>query len=349
MKSSLRWLVILFGVLAVAWFSYRLGQGDLFVQGKEGWELGLTFADDSPGWSVHQDPSGFAIEVPDGWGARADGASGRAVVIGPLGEQVVIWPVFAAGARGLPAPVVLQQLAAEVFPKASWGAPWASGPGSAAQYGRDGERSLAAGFAAVVSPRGVAGTFYCVAAPPESFGRDNETFTRILQSFKAAGPEAGGQGQAPPARRYVRWSDPSENAFSVEVPADWRTEGGLLRLAPVDTRTAFSVTSPDGAVRIVAGDSRIPNFGVPNQTLAFTGFNEGSWYSPGYGVNMMIRRFVPGTAFAAEYVQSQVAQACGGLRIDGSRDRPDAVAAIDRISQQYGAYGVSVRTTAGEV
>lgn len=69
----------------------------------------------------------------------------------------------------------------------------------------------------------------------------------------------------------------------------------------------------------------------------------------GYGVNLMVRRYLPGTAFAAEYVQSQIGRSCGGLQIDSQRERPDAVEAINRINQQYGAYGMSMQMTAGEV
>jgi hypothetical protein len=160
---------------------------------------------------------------------------------------------------------------------------------------------------------------------------------------------AGGQAAPPTAPRYVRWSDPNEGAFSVEVPADWRVEGGVFRFAAVDVRTEFSVTSPDNQIRIMGGGKDIPPFTVPNQMLTFAGFPEGSWYSPGYGVRMLVRRFEPGTAFAVNHVRRQMSQLCNGLQIDGSRDRPDAVEAINRIHQQYGGMGVSVQSTAGEV
>jgi hypothetical protein len=348
MKRIARWLAVAFGVIAVAWVGYRAGQGDLFSQASPG---------GSPsGWTTHEDPAGFAVELPRGWQARTDGASGRAVASGPDGAQVVMWPVFlAAGSksgsgRGAPAAAALEQLARQTFPNAEWERPQAATRGVARLYGRDGERRLAASFAWVESPRGMAGTFYCVAAPGSLDAPQREMYARILESFTLVGAETDkdtGQS-AQPQVRFVRWSDPKEGAFSLEVPAEWSVDGGLFRYASVDTRPAVTVTSPDGALRIAAGDSRIPTFAVPNPTLAFAGFTEGRWYSPGYGVQMLVRQFRPGTAFAADYVQGQVGQSCGELAIDGQRDRADAVEAINRINAQYGNVGFSIQTTAGE-
>jgi hypothetical protein len=60
-------------------------------------------------------------------------------------------------------------------------------------------------------------------------------------------------------------------------------------------------------------------------------FPEGSWYSPGYGVQLMVRRYVPGTAFALEYVSGKVARGCSDLSMTERRDRPDAVQALNAI------------------
>jgi hypothetical protein len=351
MKSIARWLAVAAGVIVVGWVGYRVGQGDLFSQARPGAGGGAS------GWTTHEDPAGFAVALPRGWQARADGTSGRAVASGPDGAQIVMWPVFvlagpkSGNASGAPATAALEQLARQAFPNAEWERPQTTAQGAARLAGRDGERRLAANFAWVQSPRGMAGTFYCVAAPGNLDAPQREMYARILESFTVAGAAAGeGAGQpARPPMRYVRWNDPNESAFSLEVPAEWRAEGGLFRFASVDTRTAVVATSPDGALRIATGDSRIPTFAVPNQTLAFAGFTEGRWYSPGYGVQMLVRRFLPGTAFAADYVQGQMGQSCGGLAIDRQRDRADAVEAINRVNAQYGNYGVSVQMTAGEV
>jgi hypothetical protein len=185
-----------------------------------------------------------------------------------------------------------------------------------------------------------------VAAPEIGFRLLEDAFARVLASVRFTGaPAAGGQ----PAPNWVRWQDPKEKAFSFEVPSGWNITGGLFRFASVDTRPAWQLASPDGQVRISGGDAELPPFTLPSPTLAMAGFREGSWYSPGYGVNMLVRRYLPGLAFAREYVTARVARSCSDLVFTDSRERPDAVQALNAIYSQYGAYGVSLSLTAGEV
>ena len=75
------------------------------------------------------------------------------------------------------------------------------------------------------------------------------------------------------------------------LPRGWRVDGGLVRQASVDVRPYVRVNSPDGAVTVALGDSKVPPFAVPNAQLDYAGFGEGTWYSPGYGVRMLVRRF----------------------------------------------------------
>ena len=103
-----------------------------------------------------------------------------------------------------------------------------------------------------------------------------------------------------PGLTFTRFVDPRENAFSTEVPKGWKTSGGLFRFASVDTRGAVESTSPAGDIRVSAGDADLPPFTIPNQVLAMAGLREGSWYSPGYGVRMMVRQYQSGVVFAEE-------------------------------------------------
>jgi hypothetical protein len=147
------------------------------------------------------------------------------------------------------------------------------------------------------------------------------------------------------APTYVKWQDPRENAFGLDVPSRWRTQGGLFRLAPVDTRAAWETLSPDGAIRITGGDAELPPFTLPSPMLAMSGFPEGAWYSSGYGVRMMVQRYISGTAFAQSYVRTKAANGCADLTFTETRDRPDAVQALNAI---YAPSGLAVRLSAGE-
>ena len=154
-----------------------------------------------------------------------------------------------------------------------------------------------------------------------------------------------------PGLAFVRFVDPRENAFSTEVPKGWKTSGGLFRMASVDTRGAVESVSPEGDIRVSAGDADLPPFTVPNQVLAMAGFREGSWYSPGYGVRMMVRSYQPGVVFAEDYVRSKLAPqiGCSSLTITGKESRPDLTQSINALYSQFAAQGMSVREDAGEV
>ncbi|GIW55442.1 MAG: hypothetical protein KatS3mg082_1846 [Nitrospiraceae bacterium] len=298
------------------------------------------------GWVVHKDPMGFSVQLPRGWTVSADRSSGRVELQGLEGEQVIVGPVFIpASLERAAAPSVLHRLATKLRPGAQWEPPQPAGAAAVRMRGHVGDRLAVAVFTWVTSPKGSAGYVYTMAAPEARYRQLEQTFAKILQSFRVSGAAAK---EAAPSLSYVRWQDPRENAFSVDVPSQWTMSGGLFRVASVDVRPAWEALSPDGQIRITGGDAEIPPFTLPTPTLEMTGFHEGSWYSPGYGVTMMVRRYIPGTAFATEYVTTKVARGCSQLTFTETRDRPDAVQAINAVYAQYGNVGMSVSLTAGE-
>jgi len=168
----------------------------------------------------------------------------------------------------------------------------------------------------------------------------------VLQTLKFTQPSAK-PGAASEAQ-YVRWQDPREGAFSVEVPQGWRVDGGMFRFSTADVRGALEMESPDGQVKVVAGDPAVPTHTLPSQMLNMTGFPEGSGYSPGYNVRMLVRRYMTGLQFATEYVQSKLSAGCTGLRLTESRDLPEASQQLSRLYASSPGV-VSMQVTAGEV
>ena len=354
MDSRSKLSLTLLTLVLAAWTGYRLGHSELSPGHGATAESPKAVEPAPEGWSVHQDPMGFAVNVPRQWTVRGDRSSGRVEVEGPADEQIILWPVFspsAGEARGgfqSVAAAVFGKLAAKVWPGARWEAPEAVSQTAMVWRGRLGGRIAVAALTWVPSPRGAAACLYGVSAPEARYRSVEQTAARILGSFRVTGAPASPKTAAP-AVSYVRWTDPRENAFSLDVPAQWRVSGGLYRFASTDVRADVEAISPDQRIRITSGDSGIPPFAVPNQMLLMAGFGEGSWYSPGYGVRMMVRRYVSGTAFAQEYVENAAADGCAALRFTSARDRPDAVEAINRVNAQLGGYGVGVRLSAGEV
>lgn len=299
------------------------------------------------GWKAHQDPAGFAVTLPPAWKVARETASGRIELRGPAAERILIWPVFVpAGLDARSASAILRKLVGSLAPQASWGLPQAAGPSAIRMPGHKAGSIALAALAWVPSPRGCAAFLYLIEAPEGSWRQSEETFARILGSLAFAGPSSG--ARAGPRLAYVRWNDPRENAFSLEVPEGWQIQGGLYRMASVDVRGAWQAVSPAGDIVITGGDPELPPFTEPTHMLAMTGFPEGSWYSPGYGVRMLVRRYMPGALFAREYVSARAARYCTDVVITANRDLPEAVAAINAVYAQHQAFGVAMRLSAGE-
>lgn len=297
-------------------------------------------------WTHHNDPLGFTVDHPPGWRVTA-AASGLVRVASPDGASfALVQPFLLASPATARAwlSLSLDQFAA-VFPQARLTRleQRSARPDEViASLTYTGGRATA-----LCAIAGRAGMLYAIAAPPAQFPARRAELVRVLASFKYTQPAPAANPARGPQLDYVRWHDPKENAFSIEVPRGWTVTGGLFRFAPVDTRAAVSLVSPDGRIHIDSGDAEIPTYTTPTQMLAMTGFREGSWYSPGYGVNMIVSRYVPGVVYAAQYVQRKIAARCPGLQIQDSRDRPDLARQLGQLNMQSGF--VSQQLTVGDV
>ena len=230
--------------------------------------------DATPGeWAKHEDPMGFSVELPRGWTVEPDRTSGRVRIAGPRDTEIDAWPVFVPGRLdAASAPSVLARLAAKVAPAVTWAGGDSPAQGVARLRGRTAQGSWALALLTwIPGPEGAAARVYVV-LPGEA---SEETIARIVGSFRATGSAA-----AATQLDFVRYADPFENAFTIEVPKGWKTEGGLKRFAPTEVRAQIVTTSPEGDVMVSTGDFDIPTFSEPTQLGMSLGFTEGS-YSPG--------------------------------------------------------------------
>jgi len=302
------------------------------------------------GWLTHTDPLGFRIDAPAGWQVAGDSKTGKAVITGPAGEQAIVWPVFIPGTvDSQAAPAILRRLASATGFDGPWRAVASPAANAVRLIAAAGDRTVIGSFAWVGSPSGAAGFLYVAAAPTASYAGTAAIFARIFETFRATGRAAGAKTPGALDMKWIRWQDPKENAFTLEVPAGWTVSGGAFRFAAVDIRKVVEATAPDGSIRITGGDAELPTFTEPNQMLAMTGFREGSWYSPGYGVNMLVRRYMAGAQFAREYVATRAARGCTGLTFSGSRPRSDVDVPLNRLMSGLAAAGGLLQIQSGEV
>jgi len=160
----------------------------------------------------------------------------------------------------------------------------------------------------------------------------------------AANPPAG-KNAARPDIQWVRFTDPVEHAFTIDVPAGWRVSGGTRRMNAVEIRSGVDAVSPDGTIALFYGDAGVPIFTVPSQMLAMAGLRQGMTYNPGQGVQMLIMPYLNGEAFAAQWGAQRIAQGCAGVLRTNNRARPDSSQAID---MAYAQGGIRTSIIAGE-
>jgi len=144
----------------------------------------------------------------------------------------------------------------------------------------------------------------------------------------------------------VKFIDPKEKAFTLEVPKGWKVvEGGMFRASAIEPRTMVAVASPDG-IEVVVGDKNLPTFALPGFSPMFP---EGSWYSPGYGVKMLVKRYMSGGDFAEAYATAAMEGETTDLKFVKKRDLANEVAKINRIYQEFNSPLINTTMSLGDV
>ncbi len=191
--------------------------------------------------------------------------------------------------------------------------------------------------------QGGVGTLYVMGAPAQQYEQRRPELLAMLRSFSFRGEQVRSNETSRdpvPTLKFTRFRDPNEGAFSLEVPANWRVEGGTVRRSEVDINTFVRVSSPDGIV-VTLGDEYIPRFIVPTATMASLGLSEGGRYSPFPGNVLIVQRYLPGAAYAQLHAKP-FAQRMGvsAVQMEQARERRE-------LFKQLPSIGVT--TTGGDV
>ena len=302
--------------------------------------------------TTHNDPAGFAVDLPAGWTITKDAATGQISLRGTRGERMLIWPLFLQrtqlDARG--AATLVQQLVRKFDAQMPWSAVTPM-PNVARLMATSGGRGASSMLSWANGASGASAYFYGIEAPADVYRASTDSFVAILKSFhvvqdpstKNAPQTASG---APGALSFVSWNDPHEGAFSTSVPQGWQVIGGAYRLAPVDVRYEVAMGSPDGEVRAAIGDANIGGFTQPTPMLAMAGLREGMNYQLGDGSQLNIRRYLTGQQFARAYIELVLSKSCTGPQFSSNNVRDDLASAF---SQAARAEGYSVPVSAGDV
>jgi hypothetical protein len=164
-------------------------------------------------------------------------------------------------------------------------------------------------------------------------------FARISPHVSSAADEAAEPQKAPATAtakvEWVRFQDPLEQAFTMDVPQGWSVKGGLFRLGYSDYRAMVDLKSADGKTDIRVGDVAIPSYSLPSQYHQ----REGEPYDLGAQAQMTVARYRSGQAFADLYAKSRFKSVCQSF----TPKQSEGAAPVEDKSEQFssGAAGSS--------
>jgi hypothetical protein len=130
---------------------------------------------------------------------------------------------------------------------------------------------------------------------------------------------------------YASFTEPSESAFSMEVPKGWTMLGSLTRRGALEISPFVRALSPDKMTYLMVGEPALLTYTPPSAMTMRLGWREGSLHNAGLGGVSQLLRYMPGTQFAKAYGQTALAGLCPQMRFEGAQERADFAAATDKL------------------
>jgi hypothetical protein len=135
---------------------------------------------------------------------------------------------------------------------------------------------------------------------------------------------AGGGPLSAPTPHWAPYAEPTEHAFSLELPQGWTAQAGLKRLPTGEIRPWLRAVSGAGDAEVFIGDPDVPDFSPPTPALLAAGLNEGAVYKPGEGRALTVAPYRTGAEFAAQWGAGHVEITCEKVEPAGAESLPEA-------------------------
>ncbi len=167
-----------------------------------------------------------------------------------------------------------------------------------------------------------------------------------------APPEARAHTSASAAQQrfpanWVRYTDPAEGAFSIDVPVGWQIQGGLYRYGYFDARWMMNVRSLDGAMIVRLSDASVPPYALPGPG---TGQDRQPYARPKQ-FQMIVAGYRSAASYATLYARHRFQSVCKHLTSEDHAWQPTLPAAFkpDQNAQKvtYGGAAYRCVTSAG--
>ncbi len=207
------------------------------------------------------------------------------------------------------------------------------------------------------------GMLYALSSPSNSFAGDRATLLRVLMSIRfgvtANSPAAAGGARVPAkgastaankGLRFVRWDDPKEHAYSVEVPQGWTIEGGAFRVEPSDVRMMNRVISPEKDMMVQVGNENIPpTFIVPTPLMMRTyRVPEGVAFSPNHMGQMMLLRYMPALDYNKWYLDKVIKQGIDDISVSRESEMAESSQRLTQEASSRAGAGVQIKVTVAQ-
>jgi hypothetical protein len=221
------------------------------------------------------------------------------------------------------------------------------------------------------------GMLYAIAGPEARFAQERPVLMKALQSLRFGPPpgtksaDGAGTSTVRPARtatsaaspgteakalglKFVKWTDPNEHAFSVDVPEGWKVTGGANRIARTHVNQSLQLESPDRNMLIVVGDANLPLFSIPNrQQMQMYGVSEGVPFSANGTFRQMFLHYMPALEFNKRYLGQTLKSALNEFAITKEEEMPSLARqqteafnkSIAKMSGPQGQVTISIATT----
>lgn len=153
--------------------------------------------------------------------------------------------------------------------------------------------------------------------------------------------------QAPAGIQFVRWVEPAERAFSIEIPKGWSASGGVKWHSPIDPQAFLRVKSPDGKTTAFIGDPEILSRQVPTPAGRMqAGVGEGQVFRTPSGGPAKLERYLTGLQYAQQHGASQLCQAPTWVNASDQPEVSRSMAAA--IAPEVRKYNLTATANAGE-
>lgn len=149
--------------------------------------------------------------------------------------------------------------------------------------------------------------------------------------------------------RFVRWTEPKERSFSLEVPRGWAVESGVNWLSEVDPQRFIRLRSPDQKITVFFGDPELLTRQVPTPMgrIQAGGVNEGQVFRTQTGGPALLQRYMSGEEYAKAHT---VWRTCPQPNWVTSRDLPEMARAMaDAVAPEARRFNLIPEVRSGEV